>query len=79
MTRGKARGEDNVKSIKPQVLAAISGALQAFLAAEEEALQAAAFSLAAAVPPGPPPNLWGLAGRQGAMQLRVLMQRRSLK
>jgi hypothetical protein len=65
--------------IKPQVLAAISGALQAFLAAEEEALQVAASLALAAPPPGPPPNLWGLAGRQGAMQLRVLMQRRSLR
>ena len=79
MTRGKARGVNNVKSIKPQVLAAISGAVQAFLAAEEEALQAAALSLAAAPSFGPPPNLWGLAGRQGAMQLRLLMQRRSLR
>jgi len=69
-----------VKSIKPQVLAAISGAVQAYLAAEEEeALQAVALSLAAAPSFGPPPNLWGLAGRQGAMQLRLLMQRRSLK
>jgi len=66
--------------IKPQILAAISGAVQAYLAAEEEeTLQAAALTQAAAPAFGPPPNLWGLAGRQGAMQLRALMQRRSLK
>ena len=29
--------------------------------------------------PGPPLNLWALAGRQEAMQLRLLMQRRSLR
>ena len=65
-------------SIKPQILAAISGAISAYLA-EEEACQAAALSLAAAAVPGPPPNLWGLAGRSSAMQLRQLMQRRSLR
>ncbi|MEW6387855.1 MAG: hypothetical protein AB1491_10115 [Thermodesulfobacteriota bacterium] len=63
--------------VKPQILAAISGAISAFLA-EEEAYQAAALSLAAP-PPGPPPNLWGLAGRQYAMNLRLLLQRRSLR
>lgn len=63
-------------AIKPQVLAAISGAIQAYLL-EEEALQVAAVTKAP--PPPPPPNLWGLAGRQGAMQLRLLMQRRSLR
>ena len=57
-------------SIKPQILAAISGALAAYMA-DEAAGQAAA--------PGPPLNLWGLAGRQAAMQLRQLMQRRSLR
>ena len=62
--------------IKPQILAAISGAISAYLA-DEEACQAAYLSAAAA--PGPPPNLWGLAGRSEAMQLRMLMQRRSLR
>jgi hypothetical protein len=64
-------------SIKPQVLAAISGAIAAYLA-EEEAYEAAALGMMAAAP-GPPLNLWGLSGRQAAMQLRMLVQRRSLK
>jgi len=63
--------------VKPQILAAISGAISAYLA-YEEAYQAAALS-AVAPPPGPPPNLWGLAGRQYAMNLRLLLQRRSLR
>jgi hypothetical protein len=65
-----------VKSIQPQILAAISGAIAAYLA-DEAACQAAAASAAAA--PGPPLNLWGMSGRQAAMQLRLLMQRRSLR
>ncbi len=64
--------------IKPQILAAISGAISAYIA-DEEACQAAALSAAAAPVPGPPANLWGLAGRSEAMQLRMLMQRRSLR
>jgi len=64
-------------SVKPQILAAISGAISAYLA-DEEAYQAAALSAAAPVP-APPANLWGLAGRSEAMQLRMLMQRRSLR
>jgi hypothetical protein len=63
--------------IKPQILAAISGAISAYIADEEAACQAAA--LAAAAAPAPPVSLWGLAGRQQAMQLRMLMQRRSLR
>ena len=63
-------------SITPHILAAISGAIAAYIA-DEEACQAAAASIAAA--PGPPLNLWALAGRQEAMQLRLLMQRRSLR
>jgi hypothetical protein len=63
-------------SIKPQVLAAISGAIAAYIA-DEEAVQMAAAGTAAA--PGPVVNLWALAGRQEAMQLRLLMQRRSLR
>ena len=62
--------------VKPQILAAISGALAAFMA-QEEAGQVAAAS--AAAPPGPPVNLWGMSGRQTAMQLRLLAQRRSLR
>jgi hypothetical protein len=66
-------------SIQPQILAAISGALQAYMLEEEALLGAAAVAPAAAAAPGPPPNLWGLAGRQWAMQARLLMQRRSLR
>jgi hypothetical protein len=65
--------------IKPQILAAISGAIGAYLAEEEAAHYQAAALAAAAYAPGPPLNLWGLAGRQEAMQLRMLMQRRSLR
>jgi hypothetical protein len=68
-----------VKSIKPTILAAISGAISAYLADEEAAGQAAALSMAAAQVPAPPANLWGLAGRSQAMQMRMLMQRRSLR
>ena len=50
--------------IKPQILAAISGAIAAYLADEEAAGQAAAQVAAAAGPPGPPISLWALAGRQ---------------
>jgi hypothetical protein len=70
------RGEEDMPTIKPQVLAAISGAIAAYIA-DEEACQAAAGMAAPA--PGPPLNLWALAGRQEAMQLRLLMQRRSLR
>jgi hypothetical protein len=65
-------------SIKPQVLAAISGAIAAYMADEEACQMAAAASLAGPAP-GPPVNLWALAGRSEAMQLRLLMQRRSLR
>ena len=57
--------------IKPQILAAISGAISAYLADEEAACQAAALAPVAAAAPGPPVNLWALAGRQQAMQLRL--------
>ena len=63
-------------TVKPQILAAISGAIAAYMA-DEEACQAAASYAAPA--PGPPANLWALAGRSQAMQLRLLMQRRSLR
>ncbi len=64
-------------AINPQILAAVSAAIQEFILEEELAMQAAAAM--APAPPGPPPNLWGLAGRQAAMQLRMLVQRRSLR
>lgn len=66
-------------TIKPQILAAISGAVSAYIADEEAAYQAAQVAVAATAPAGPPINLWALAGRQEAMQLRLLMQRRSLR
>jgi len=64
--------------VKPQILAAISGALQAYLL-EEEAVLAQGVLAAAGPPPGPPANLWGVSGRQWAMQMRALTQRRSLR
>jgi hypothetical protein len=66
-------------TIKPQILAAISGAVSAYIADEEAACQAAALAPQAAAAPGPPLSLWALAGRQQAMQMRLLMQRRSLR
>jgi hypothetical protein len=67
-------------TVKPPILAAISGALGAYLADEEAAGQAAALAARpAAAAAGPPISLWALAGRQEAMQLRLLMQRRSLR
>ena len=65
--------------IKPQILAAISSAISAYIADEEAALSMAALSAAAAQAPSPPANLWGLTGRSEAMQMRMLMQRRSLR
>jgi len=64
--------------IKPQVLAAVSGAIHAYIM-DEEASQAAAMTFGPAPAPGPLLNLWSLAGRQAAMQMRQLMQRRSLR
>jgi hypothetical protein len=64
-------------SIKPAILAAISGAIYAYIQAEEVLLAAAA---PAGLPlPAPPANLWGISGRQWTMQTRQLLQRRSLK
>ena len=65
-------------AIKPQIMAAISGAIQAYIQEEEAVLAATA------LPPGPPlpappANLWGTSGRQWAMQTRQLMQRRALR
>jgi hypothetical protein len=64
--------------IKPQIIAAISGAISAYLADEEAASQALAPAAAPAAA-GPLVNLWALAGRSQAMQMRLLMQRRSLR
>jgi hypothetical protein len=65
-------------SVKPQLLAAISGAIGAYIQ-EEEAWMAAA-ALPAGMPlPAPPANLWGISSRQWTMQTRQLLQRRSLR
>ncbi len=64
--------------IKPHILAAISGALAAYIQ-EEEAMLALAAGPAGQPQPAPPANLWGISGRQWTMQTRQLMQRRSLK
>ncbi|MBM4284812.1 MAG: hypothetical protein FJ128_06130 [Deltaproteobacteria bacterium] len=64
--------------IKPPILAAISAAVGAYL--EEEAACLAAAALPGVPGPPPPPlNLWALSGRQAAMQMRALMQRRSFR
>jgi len=65
-----------MSTITPHILAAISGAIGAYMADEEACQVAAGF---AAPAPGPPLNLWGLAGRSETMQMRQLMQRRSLR
>jgi len=65
-------------SMQPQILAAISGAIQAYIQ-EEEALWAQAAPAPGAALPAPPANLWGISGRQWAMQMRALTQRRSLR
>ncbi|MDI6853971.1 MAG: hypothetical protein QME75_10275 [Deltaproteobacteria bacterium] len=65
--------------VKPQIVAAISGAIQAYMQDEEACLAAAQMAQMAPRAAGPPPNLWGLSGRQAAMQIRQLMQRRSLR
>jgi hypothetical protein len=64
--------------IKPAILAAISGALQAYIQ-EEEAMLACAAGPLGLPGPLPPANLWGISGRQWTMQTRQLMQRRSLR
>ena len=64
--------------IQPHILAAISGAVYAYIQEEEAMLAAAA--VPAGIPlPAPPANLWGISGRQWTMQTRQLMQRRSLR
>jgi hypothetical protein len=70
-----------VKAIKPQLMAAVSAALQAYLADEEAFLQQqqALSPGLNAFGPAPPVNLWALSGRQESMQMRLLMQRRSFR
>ncbi len=59
--------------IKPQISSRPSaGPLAAYIADEEAACQAAQVAVAAAAAPGPPLNLWALAGRQQTMQMRLL-------
>jgi len=64
--------------IQPQILAAISGAIGAYIQEEEALLALAALPMGPALPM-PPANLWGLSGRQWTMQTRQLLQRRSLR
>lgn len=68
-------------ALEPKLLAVIAAAIEAYLE-DEAAMLAAAVpapaALAVAVP-STTHNIWGLAGRQLGMQLRVLCQRRSLK
>lgn len=67
---------------KDKVMAIIAAAIQSYIQDEEAMTMASAAvpAPAAAVQvPAPVHNLWGLAGRQAAMQHRVLLQRRSLK
>lgn len=66
-------------SLSPKLLAAMSGAIQAYIQDEEAVVMAAAQMAAAAPPPAPPANLWGISGRQWTMQTRQLIQRRSLR
>jgi hypothetical protein len=67
-------------SINPKILAAMSGAIQAYIQEEEAVMMAAAAQVAAvAAAPTPPANLWGISGRQWTMQTRQLIQRRSLR
>ena len=65
-------------TINPKILAAVSGAVAAYIADEEAACQAAQMA-AQAGPPAPAVSLWALAGRSEAMQMRLLMQRRSFR
>ena len=56
--------------------AAIAAVMHYLRMEEESAVSAAAPALQPVLPPGP--ALWGLNGRQSQMQLRNLMQLRSL-
>lgn len=61
-------------TLTPKKMAAITAAVTAYLAAESAARAQAAKS-----PAPPPPSPWGLSGRQDAMHLRIMMQRRALR
>jgi hypothetical protein len=65
---------------KNKIIAAMA-AVQAYIADEEAFLmaQAAAVPALAVKIPSTVNNIWGLAGRQAGMQMRVLMQRRNLR
>jgi len=65
--------------ITPQILAAISAAIQSYLQDEEALLAAQAAVAPVPALPAPPANLWGISGRQWVMQTRQLIQRRALK
>ena len=65
-------------AIPPSILAAISGAVHAYMQ-EEEAMLAATAAPPSLPLPAPPANLWGISGRQWSMQTRQLMQRRALR
>lgn len=65
-------------TIKPPILAAISGAVNAYIQEEEALLAVTALPLGLPLP-APPANLWGISGRQWSMQTRQLMQRRSMR
>lgn len=67
-------------TLEPKLLAAITAAIEAYIQEEEATLAAAAAPPAVTVVlPSTIQNIWGLAGRQLAMQLRLLCQRRALK
>ena len=62
-----------MSTITPQVLAAISGAIGAYIA-DEEACQTVAAGMAAPAP-GPPLNLWGMSGRSFSFPAPEIMTR----
>lgn len=68
-------------ALEPKLLAAITAAIEAYLQDEQVMLAAAVAAppAAAVAIPSTVQNIWGLAGRQLGMQLRVLCQRRTLK
>jgi len=62
-----------------KTMAAIAAAIQAYIQDEEAMLAAAAPPAGVSVSvPSTTHNIWGLAGRQLGMQMRFLLQRRSL-
>ncbi|MCC6160209.1 MAG: hypothetical protein IT350_19310 [Deltaproteobacteria bacterium] len=61
-------------AINAKKMAAITAAVTAYLAAESAARAPGAKS-----PAPPPPSPWGMSGRQDAMHLRNMMQRRAMR